>query len=146
VTGKSAFTEEEWKLVLQGPTSAGMMVAGSESGGTIRESFSMAKAYAEARSEHGESELLDTIVSTRPEVDRTRVHSREELSQRALQHLQDALAAVEAKATPEEVEDYKRFVLGLARRVAEAHKGVGDSEQHAIEQIAGALGTDVPPS
>ena len=144
MTGKSDFTEQEWKLVLQGPTSAGMMVAGSESGGTIRESFSMAKAYAEARKEHGESELLDTIVSTKPQVDRTRVHSREELSQRALQHLQDALAVLETKATPEEVEDYKRFVLGLARRVAEAHKGVGDSEQQAIEQIAGALGTDVP--
>jgi hypothetical protein len=144
LTGKSDFTDDEWKLVLQGPTSAGMMVAASESGGTLRESFSMAKAYTEARKEHGESELLDTIVSTKPEVDRTRAHSPEELSQRALQHLQEAIAVLEAKATPEEVDDYKRFVLGLAGRVAEAHKGVGDSERGAMEQIANALGTDVP--
>lgn len=144
MTGKSDFTDDEWKLVLQGPTSAGMMVAASESGGTFRESFSMAKAYTEARKDHGESELLDTIVSTRPEVDRTRVHSQEELTQRALQHLQEAIAVLQTKATSEEIEDYKRFVLGLAGRVAEAHKGVGDSEQGAISQIAGALGTDVP--
>jgi hypothetical protein len=121
-----------------------MMVAASESGGTIRESFSMAKAYTEARKDHGESELLDTIAGTKPQVDRTRVHSQEELSQRALQHLQEAIAVLEAKATPEEVEDYKRFVLGLAGRVAEAHKDVAENERAAIEQIAGALGTDVP--
>jgi hypothetical protein len=144
LTGKSDFTEEEWKLVLQGPTAAGMMVAASESGGTIRESFSMAKAYTEARKDHGESELLDTIVSTKPEVDRTRVHSHEELTKRALQHIQEAIAVLQTKATPEEIEDYRRFVLALAGRVAEAHKGMGDSEQAAIEQIAGALGTDVP--
>ena len=144
MTGKADFTDDEWKLVLQGPTSAGMMVAASESGGTFRETFSMAKAYTDARKDHGESELLDTIVSTRPDVDRTRAHSQEELSQRALQHLQEAIAVLEAKATPEEIEDYRRFVLGLAGRVAEAHKGTGDSEQAAIEQIAGALGTDVP--
>jgi hypothetical protein len=146
LTSKNDFTDDEWKLVLQGPTSAGMMVAASESGGTFRESFSMAKAYTEARKDHGESELLDTIVSTKPQVDRTRAHSQEELSQRALQHLQEAIAVLEAKATPEEIEDYRRFVLGLAGRVAEAHKGVGDSEQGAIEQIAGALGTDAPSS
>src|SRR5205085_12275185 len=121
-----------------------MMVAASESGGTFRESFSMAKAYTEARKDHGESELLDTIVSTKPQVDRTRAHSKEELSQRSLQHLQEAVAVLEAKATPEEIEDYRQFVLGLAGRVAEAHKGVGDAEQGAIEQIAGALGTDAP--
>ena len=146
LTGKSDFTDDEWMLVLQGPTSAGMMVAASESGGTFRESFSMAKAYTEARKEHGESELLDTIVSTRPEVDRTWVGSREELSQRALQHLQEAVAVLEAKATPEEVEGYKRFVLGLAERVAGAHKGVGNNEWGAIDQIANALRTDVPPA
>jgi len=146
LTGKSDFTDDEWKLVLQGPTSAGMMVAASESGGTFRESFSMAKAYTEARKEHGESELLDTIVSTRPEVDRTRAHSREEMSQRAVQHLREAVAVLEAKATPEEVEGYKRFVLGLAERVADAHKGIGEGEQAAIGQIASALGTEVPPA
>jgi hypothetical protein len=122
------------------------MVAAAESGGTFRESFSMAKAYTEARKEHGESELLDTIVSTRPEVDRTRVGSRDEMFQRAVQHLRDAVSVLEAKATPEEVEGYKRFVLGLAERVADAHKGVGDNERGAIEQIATALGTEVPPA
>src|SRR6185503_14777524 len=58
MTGKADFTEEEWKDVLQGPPTAGMMVAMAQRGGTFRETISMAKAYGEARKEHGQSELL----------------------------------------------------------------------------------------
>ncbi len=153
MTAKSDFTDEEWKLVLQGPTSAGLLVIASDPGGSVRESFSMAKAYAEARQEHGDSELLDTIVSTKPEVDRTRPRSPEELKERGLQHLLDAVATLEQKATPEEVEQYKRFILTLAERVAEARKEgflglsgerVSPEEREALEQIAEALGIEAP--
>ena len=70
MTRKADFTEEEWDIVLEGPTSAGMIVTTAERGGTFREAISMGKAYAEARKQHGESELLDEIVSAKPEVDR----------------------------------------------------------------------------
>jgi len=142
MTDKSAFTDDEWKTVLQGPTSAGTMVALSQRGGSFRESFSMAKAYGEARKEHGDSELLDTIVSSKPEVDRKLPRDPGELTQHALKHLTDAVAVLEQKATPEEVEEYKRFALGLAERVAEAHKGVGDEERAALDQIAATLGVE----
>jgi len=60
----------------------------------------MAKAYSEARRQHGDSELLDTIASTKPEVDHTRYHSPEELKEHGLQHLRDAVALLEhAEAT-----------------------------------------------
>jgi hypothetical protein len=144
MTGQADFTEDEWKQVLEGPTSAGMMVAMSSSGGTLRETFSMAKAYTEARSRSGESELLDTIASTKPEVDKARFRTKEEMSAHALTNIRDALALLDAKATPEEVEDYKRFVIGLAERVAEAHKGVSEGEREAIAQIAAELGVDPP--
>ena len=153
MTAKTDFTEEEWKLVLQGPTSAGLLVIASDRGGSVRESFSMAKAYAEARQQHGESQLLDTIVSTKPEVDKTRSHSPEELRGRGLQHLRDAVALLEQKATPEEVEQYKRFIVTLAERVAEARKEgflglsgdrVSPEERTSLEQIAEALGTEAP--
>ena len=63
-------------LVLGGPPSAGILVATAQRGGTFRESFSIAKAYAEARKQHGESELLDEIAAAKPELDHTRYHSR----------------------------------------------------------------------
>jgi len=78
MTGKADFTEEEWTLLREAPTSAGMLVIQSDRGGSIRETFSMAKAYTDARKEHGASTLLDDIVSEKPEVDRTRFGSEEE--------------------------------------------------------------------
>src|SRR6266545_5609483 len=120
MTGKADFTPEEWKLVAEGPPSAGMIVITSQRGGMIRESFSMAKAYTEARTEHGASQLLDDIVSEKPEVDRTRFGSEEELRSNLLQHIRDAVALLQQKAAPEEVEEYRRFVTTVADRVADA--------------------------
>jgi hypothetical protein len=145
MTGKTDFTPEEWELVLEAPTTAGTIVVLSERGGSIRESFSMAKAYSDARRQHGESELLDEVVSTKPKVDRTRHSSLEELREHGLGELRDAVQLLEAKATPEEVDDYRRFVLGLAERVAAAHKEggqpVSDAERAAIAQIQAAMQT-----
>jgi hypothetical protein len=144
MTGKADFTEEEWKDVLQGPPTAGMIVATAQRGGMFRETLSMAKAYGEARREHGESELLDEIASTKPEVDRTRYGSVEELREHGLQHLRDTVGLLERKATPEEVDDYRRFALNLAQRVAAAHKEQGEriseAESAAVAEITGALG------
>jgi hypothetical protein len=140
MTGKADFTEEEWKTVLEAPPSAGLLVIASDRGGSIRESFSMAKAYTEARKEHGESELLDEIVNAKPEADHTRYHSPEELKAGTAKHLTDAVELLKAKATPEELDEYKKFIVGLANRVAEAHKGVTDVERSAIAEIEAALG------
>ena len=144
MTGKADFTAEEWELILEAPPSAGLIVMTADRGGTFRESFSLAKAYTEARQHHGDSELLDEIVSTKPKVDRGGAHTPEELKALGLQHLRDAVAVLERKATPEELEDYRRFVLTVAERVASAHREgdqqVSDAERAAIEEIAAALG------
>ena len=144
MTGKADFTQQEWNLVLEGPPSAGMIVVTAQRGGTIRETFAIAKAYVEARQQHGESELLDEIVAAKPELDHTRYHSVEELKQHGLQHLRDAVELLERKATPGEVEGYRRFVLTLADKVAGAHReggaSVGDAERAAIAEISTSLG------
>ena len=145
MTGKAEFSEEEWKLVLEGPPTAGVIVATAQRGGVFREPLAMAKAYTETRKQHGESELLDGIVSAKPEVDHTRYHSVEELKQHGLARLRDAVELLRRKARTEEVEDYKRFALDLANRVAEAHKEggepVSDAERDALAEIAAALET-----
>ena len=145
MTTKSAFSPEEWKAVLEGPPSAGMIVITAARGGTFRETYAMSKAYAEARAQHGESELLDEIVAAKPETDHTRYHSAEELRQNGLEHIRDGVALVERTATAEELEGYRRFVLALANKVAAAHREDGQSvspaETDAIQAIAAALGT-----
>jgi hypothetical protein len=140
---KSDFSAEEWTLILEAPPIAGMIVVTAQRGGSFRESIAMAKAYVEARQQHGESELLDEIVAAKPERDHTHYRSPEELQQHGLQHLTDSVALLERKATAEEVDEYRRFVVNLAHKVAAAHRehgqDISDSEQAAINGITAAL-------
>jgi hypothetical protein len=144
MTTQAAFSPEEWKVVLQGPGTAGMIVITAAHGGMFRETLAMSKAYTDARTEHGDSELLDEIVAAKPQVDHTRYHSAEELRENGLGHIRDAVALLESKATPEERDEYQRFVLTVANKVAAAHKEGGQSvspeEAEAIRQITAALG------
>jgi hypothetical protein len=144
MTTKEAFSADEWKAVLEGPPSAGMIVITAAHGGMFRETYAMSKAYVEARAQHGEAELLDEIVAAKPEMDHTRYHSNEERKAQSLQHLRDAVGLLEAKATPEEVDGYRRFVMTLADKVAAAHREGGQSvspaETEAIQEVAAALG------
>ncbi len=143
MTSKSGFTTEEWQLILEGPPSAGMIVVTAQRGGSFRETIAMAKAYVEARQQHGESELLDEIVTAKPERDHTHYHSPEELKEHALQHLRDSVALLQRKATPAEVDEYRRFIVTLSHKVASAHREhgqeVSESEQAAINDITEAL-------
>jgi hypothetical protein len=149
MTAKTDFSDSDWKTVLQGPPSAGLIVIASQRGGTIRETFSMAEAYAEARRQHGQSELLDEIVAAKPELDRSRAGSVEDLKERSLAHVRDAVGVLEAKATPQELDDYRRFILALAEKVASAHREGGrdegpiaGAERAAIGEITRALGAE----
>ncbi len=144
MTGKADYSEQEWHQILEGPPSAGMIVITAQRGGTIRETFAMAKAYTEARKQHGQSELLDAITAAKPEIDHTRYRSPEELREQGLQHLRDAVALLEQKATADEVDQYRKFVLTLVEKVANAHREHGDAvspaEQTAIDEVSQALG------
>ena len=145
MTAKAAFSPEEWTAVLEGPPSAGMIVVTAARGGTFRETIAMSKAYAEARAQHGASELLDEIVSAKPQIDHTRYHSFEELRDNGLENLRSAVTVLVGKATAEEVDDYRRFVVALANKVAAAHleggQDVSPAEAEAVQQITAALGT-----
>lgn len=144
MTGKADFTEEEWETVLEGPTSAGLIVSTAQRGGSFRESFSLAKAFADARKSTGASDLMDEIAQSKPEVDRARQGSVEDLREHHLSNIREAVSLLESKASPEELEDYRRFTLSLAERVARAKEEgegpVSDAERAAIDEISVALG------
>jgi len=147
VTTKAAFSPSEWELVLEGPPTAGLLVITASHGGMFRETMAMSKAYTEARAQHGESELLDEIVAEKPHMERGgKVHNPEELRDTALDCLTEVTTLLTEKATEEERDDYRRFVLTVASKVAAAHreggKQVSPAEQQAIVDITAALGMD----
>ena len=145
MTTKSDFSNEEWHVILEAPPSAGLIVVTAQRGGTLRETIAIGKAYVEARQQHGESELLDEIVAEKPKTDHTRYHSPQELKDHGLGHIRDAMALLESKATTQERDDYRQFVLTLANKVAAAHReggqDVSPGEAAAIGDITTALGT-----
>ena len=148
MTTKAAFSPSEWHQVLEGPPAAGLLVITASHGGTLRETIAMSKAYTEARAEHGDSELLDEIVAEKPRIERGgSVHNPEELRDQGLDCLTDVTTLLEHKATAEERDEYRRFVLTVASKVAAAHresgKQVSAPEAQAIQDIRTALGMGV---
>jgi hypothetical protein len=147
MTEKAAFNAEEWSKLVEAPALVALRVIAADRGGTIRESLSLGRAYAEARSDG--SGLFQEIVSSAPQVDPSELKDPGALPQRAESAVREALALLEQKATAEEVEAYRDFLLKVAETVARAHKeggflGIGgkevsESEQAALDEITGLV-------
>ena len=154
MTTKADFNAEEWSIVVEGPLYAGMRVVSAERGGALGESLAMGRVYQEARLAHGESELLDELVQSPPSLDPDRLREASgDIAAAVSQRLREGMGIVEAKATPPEVDAYKRFVMTVAQAVASAHEGgflglggkqISDAENQALDEISRALGT--PPA
>jgi len=142
MTKKADFNAEEWATVVEGPVLAGMRVVSAHKRGTIRESLAIAKVYTAAREAQGESELLDELVASPPAVDARQVREAGgDIAGAARERLTQALGILAEKATPEEVEHYKGFVVQVADAAARAHKeggfiGIGGKEISPEEQVA----------
>ena len=149
MTKKAEFNAEEWSTVIQGPLLAGMRVVTAHRGGTIRETLAMGQVYKEARERHGQSELLDEVVSSPPALDQERIRASGDVGAAVTEGLRQALATLRQKATPEEVDAYRNFVMDVAEAAAKAHKeggfiGIGgkqvsEEEQAALDQIEATL-------
>ena len=150
MTKKADFNAEEWSTVVEGPLLAGMRVLTAHRGGSLRESLAMGKVYAHARQRQGQSELLDALVASPPALDQDRVRAAGDVGVAVAAGLRDALAILRQKASPEEVEAYRDFVMSVADAAARAHKeggfiGIGgtevsESEQEALDELRAALG------
>jgi hypothetical protein len=150
VTTKSEFNAEEWDRVAQAPAFAALMVMLAERGGAIRESIALGKAYAKAR-QAGGSELVEQLVSAAPQVNPHEMGSRDKVRSQLPERIRDGIGLVEQKATPEEAQEYRDFILHVADVVAHAAKeggvlGIGgkevtDQEQAVLEELRGQLAT-----
>jgi hypothetical protein len=155
MTKKADFNAEEWSTVAEAPLYAGMRVISADRGGTLRESLALGRVYQHARGSDGESELLDELVKSPPSIDPNQVREAGgNIGAVASERLRQAVGILEGKATGEEIDAYKRFVMTVAQAVAGAHKeggffGIGgkqvsDAENQALDEISMALGA--PPT
>lgn len=154
VTIRAAFNPDEWSAIASAPVLAGMMVMAADRGGTVRETLSISRAYAEARASSETGELLREVVATPPAIGQAGLRvDAASLAADAPAKLRRAIDLLEERATQEEIVEYKRFVYGLAERVARAHReggvlGIGGQEisppeREALDRIAGIFDAPV---
>jgi len=147
---KSEFNAEEWERVTQAPALAALAVMAADRGGAIRESVALGKAYAEARRDESR-EFIQELVTSRPQLDPGTLGVPDELRTQLPQRIDEAVRLLEEKATPEEAQEYRRFILAVADVVAHAAKeggvlGIGgkevsEREQVVLDELAGKLAT-----
>ena len=136
---KADFTQDEWTSLHKGVTGAAMLVslADRDFSDSFGEASAMAK-YLTSQSTIGATELVRQVAA---------IHSTgfgimdspQKVQAETTAALRASISTLTAKA-PDEVEPYRRLVLGAAEAVAEAKGGVKPAETSAIAMITEALG------
>jgi hypothetical protein len=132
------FTESEIETLRKGATGSGLLVGVSDKGffDTFKEAGALARHLGEAKEGHASELVRDLSAMKGSGFGLTT--SADEVEQETMESLRQATSIVQTKA-PDEVDEYKSFVLDVAQSVAEAAKGVGAGETGAIEKIRTAL-------
>ena len=143
---KDNFTPEEWRGLLKTPMLVSYAVAGaapSSEDGFIQEMSAVADAIIEGGEGAAKDSLLAAVVAdiVANAVDEQRGQTEKlsvkEVRQRALENCRSVARLLPTKASAEEAGEYKRWVIGVAHKVAQAGKE-GGLLGYGGEQISGA--------
>ena len=158
MTTKADFTEEEWATVVRSPVVAGMAITLADPGGPIevvKETSAVLKFVT------GEGEQRDDIVGEVAREIRSLAQQRTNpvgdfkprgalAGQQVVDEISRAGEIVSAKATPEEAEAFRAWILECAQRAADAAKEggfmgfhaerVSQGEKDMLAQLASTLG------
>jgi hypothetical protein len=162
MASKSDFTPEEWKTIVAAAPMVGLAVTcASPNGpwGVMKEMLSMGMAMTEML-EKGSSNTLIAELGADLKARQTRTEppqgmkDPEQCKQAALDHVRTVNDVLNRKVKPEEADEFKKWLLAIGQRVAEAaNEGgifgfggerVSDAEKNVLRQIAFAL--DQPAS
>ena len=156
---KADFTEDEWTRLKRGPFIAGMAISLADPGGpieAIKETAATLKTVTGAADAGARGELVAALASEVSEEARQRKNPLAGFKPKgalAGQEILDELRAVNAivteKATPEEAEAYRAWLLAAAKEAADAAKEggflgfraerVSEGEQRMLDQLASVL-------
>ena len=155
------YSEDEWATILTIPQMVGMAMTGAGYSGIIgstKEMFASASSMINAKKEYGSNTLIQSLIpdTTDPkkaledaktqrnlimeQLKAKNVKSSEELSEIILGDCKKAIAVLEQKESPEVVADYKKWILDIAEKVANAAKegsflGFGGERFSEKEQV-----------
>jgi hypothetical protein len=159
MTTKADFTDEEWTRLERGPLVAGMAISLADPGGPIealKESMAAIKTIVETARSGGKGELVDALAKDVAAKAQKRENPLKDFRPRGeaardqiLDELQVVNGIVATKATPEEAEAYRSWLLDAAQRSADAAKEggflgfnaerVSEGEQTMLDTLRGVL-------
>ena len=158
MTSKADFTPEEWKTIVAAAPMVGLAVTcASPNGpwGMMKETLSMGMAMAEIVQKGSSNSLIAALVddlkarATKAEPPQG-LTDPEKCKEVALKHVKAVSDLINRKVASQEGDEFKKWLLSVAERVAEASneggifgfggERVSDAEKDALRQIAFALG------
>jgi len=161
MTTKNDYTLEEWKLLYAAAPMVGLAVASASPNGpfgVLKEMFAVGMSIADAIHKQTTNALINALVSDiqqrntkmeRPQSIRT----PEEAKQAAINHMRQVADLLGRKSTPEEAEGFKRWLMDIAKRVAEASneggffgfggQRVSESEQAMLKSLGESLAVKI---
>jgi hypothetical protein len=161
VATKSDFTEEEWATLVRAPMVAGMAITFADPGGPIevvKETSAVLK-FATGSSSEQRDDLVGEVAREMRGLVEQRKNPAADFKPRGtmagkeiLDELSRANEIVTAKATPDEAEAFRAWIMECAQRAAEAAKEggfmgfraeqVSQGEKDMLAQLRSALGAD----
>jgi hypothetical protein len=157
MANKADFTPEEWKIIVAAAPMVGLAVTcASPNGpwGVMKEMLSMGMAMAEMLQKGSSNSLIAELAAdlkarqTKPEPPQG-LKDPEQCKESALSHVRAVNELVNRKVNAEEADEFKKWLLAIGRRVAEASneggifgfggEQVSAAEKNVLRQIAFAL-------
>jgi hypothetical protein len=160
MTGKSNFTPEEWKVILQSATAAGIAITAAEPSGLwglLKESFAGGTQLAKVKTDPKANALIKAIVDDFNTADGKAARDAlnamfkgskpAEIKDKCIGTLREAASVVDAKA-PGDSAVYKGWLQQISQHVAEAAKEGGflsggapisEAEKATLTEISTAL-------
>ena len=154
MTSRKDFTDEEWTRIRRAPIVAGVAISLADPGGTIEVAKETAATLRSATLPPSQEELLASVAL---DVQAMAQHRQNPLGdfkprggEQVLEELKGVNQLVTAKATPEEAEAFRRWLLAAAQAAADAGKEggflgfgaerVSAGERRMLDQVRAVLG------
>jgi hypothetical protein len=154
MTSRQDFSEEEWARIRRAPLVAGLAISLADPGGPIEVAKETMASLRSATLPPSQEELLASVAL---DVQALAQHRQNPLGdfkprsgQQVLEELRGVNEIVTAKATPEEVEAFRRWLVAAAQSAADAAKEggfmgfgaeqVSAGEKQMLDQVRAVLG------
>jgi hypothetical protein len=152
MTGKSNFTPDEWKVLLQSVMAAGIAITAVEPSGLwglLKESFAGGTELAKAKTDPGTNALIKAVVDDFSTAEGSAARDAlkakfkdskpAQIKNKCIEVLRETAAIVDAKA-PSDSAAYKRWLQQISQHVAEAaNEGGFLGEKATLTEISTAL-------